>query len=141
MLCVLCARRGRPVFFLPVTSLGLHHNPCTTTTTPPTTTTAQNTQKKPQKTKKVERLFLIGLRAPDPETRRRFFALYDAAVPPSLFERLQFVIVGQEWASMAQQFWLKHALDLILAILKASARSRGRGACGSSGRGSRSRVA
>lgn len=67
---------------------------------------------------KVERLFLIGLRASDPETRHKFFALYDRVINRALYDRMQFVIVGQEWASMSQQFWLKQALDLILSISK-----------------------
>jgi hypothetical protein len=44
---------------------------------------------------KVERLFLLGLRAADPVRRARFFSLYHKHIPAGLFERLQFIICVQ----------------------------------------------
>eukprot|EP00879_Flechtneria_rotunda_P005042 GHRR01005319.1.p1 GENE.GHRR01005319.1~~GHRR01005319.1.p1 ORF type:complete len:3477 (+),score=1416.33 GHRR01005319.1:1112-11542(+) len=67
---------------------------------------------------KVERLFLLGMKAPDPYRRSRFFALYHKLVAAGLFERLQFIICTQDWQSVSNTFWLKPALDLILAVLK-----------------------
>jgi hypothetical protein len=46
---------------------------------------------------KVERLFLLGLRASDPLRRQRFFDLYHTYVANGLFERLQFIICTQDW--------------------------------------------
>ena len=66
---------------------------------------------------KVERNHLLGLRTRHPELRKKFFALYNGAVGQSLFHRLQFVLAGQEWDAMADTFWLKQGLDLILSTL------------------------
>jgi transformation/transcription domain-associated protein len=66
---------------------------------------------------KVERNHLLGLRTRHPELRKKFFALYHGAVGQSLFHRLQFVLAGQEWDAMADTFWLKQGLDLILSTL------------------------
>ena len=66
---------------------------------------------------RVERVFLVGLRARDPETRAAFFSLYDASVPRSLFERLRYVVAGQDWEQVGGAFWLAQALDLLLAPL------------------------
>jgi transformation/transcription domain-associated protein len=44
---------------------------------------------------KVERLFLLGLRAADPVRRARFFSLYHKHIAAGLFERLQFIICVQ----------------------------------------------
>jgi transformation/transcription domain-associated protein len=46
---------------------------------------------------KVERLFLLGMRASDPLRRQRFFELYHAFIAHGLFERLQFIICAQDW--------------------------------------------
>ena len=66
---------------------------------------------------KVERNHLLGLRTRHPVLRKKFFALYHGAVGSSLFHRLQFVLAGQEWDAMADTFWLKQGLDLILETL------------------------
>lgn len=41
---------------------------------------------------------------------RRFFELYNNHVAPNLYDRLQFVIVVQDWEAMSNTFWLKTAL-------------------------------
>ncbi|KAG8099235.1 hypothetical protein GUJ93_ZPchr0013g36432 [Zizania palustris] len=66
---------------------------------------------------KVERQYMLGLRAKDPETRKRFFKLYHDYVGKTLFARLQFIIQTQDWEAVSDVFWLKQGLDLILAIL------------------------
>jgi transformation/transcription domain-associated protein len=66
---------------------------------------------------KVERQYMLGLRAKDPEMRKRFFKLYHDSVGKSLFSRLQFIIQSQDWEAVSDVFWLKQGLDLILAIL------------------------
>jgi transformation/transcription domain-associated protein len=62
---------------------------------------------------------MLGLRAKDPEMRKRFFKLYheSSAVGRTLFSRLQFIIQQQDWEAVSDVFWLKQGLDLILAIL------------------------
>jgi len=66
---------------------------------------------------KVERQYMLGLRAKDPEMRKRFFKLYHDSVGKTLFSRLQFIILSQDWEAVSDVFWLKQGLDLILAIL------------------------
>ncbi|XP_050292389.1 uncharacterized protein LOC126733218 isoform X1 [Quercus robur] len=66
---------------------------------------------------KVERQFMLGLRARDPEIRMKFFSLYHESLGKSLFPRLQFIIQLQDWEALSDVFWLKQGLDLLLAIL------------------------
>ncbi|KAJ3683868.1 hypothetical protein LUZ60_014095 [Juncus effusus] len=66
---------------------------------------------------KVERLFMLGLRASDPDTRQRFFLLYHESLDRTLFARLQFIIHLQDWEAVSDAFWLKQGLDLVLALL------------------------
>ncbi|KAJ0907922.1 putative non-specific serine/threonine protein kinase [Helianthus annuus] len=66
---------------------------------------------------KVERQFLLGLRAKDPEMRMKFFALYHESLQKTLFTRLQYIIQVQDWEALSDVFWLKQGLDLLLAIL------------------------
>lgn len=66
---------------------------------------------------KVERQFLLGLRAKDPEMRMRFFSLYHESLGKTLFSRLQYIIQFQDWEALSDVFWLKQGLDLLLAIL------------------------
>ena len=63
---------------------------------------------------------------------------------PNLFDRLQFVIMVQDWEAMSGGFWLKTALDLLLAALREddlimlapnSSQVRGRGGGCSAGGG------
>lgn len=60
---------------------------------------------------------MLGLRAVDPEIRRNFFELYHDSLGKTLFIRLQYIIQGQDWEAVSDVFWLKQALDLLLAIL------------------------
>uniref|UniRef100_A0A5B6YTI9 Putative transcription-associated protein 1 n=1 Tax=Davidia involucrata TaxID=16924 RepID=A0A5B6YTI9_DAVIN len=66
---------------------------------------------------KVERHFLLGLRAKDPEIRMKFFSLYHESLGKTLFTRLQYIIQVQDWEALSDVFWLKQGLDLLLAIL------------------------
>ncbi|RVW51691.1 putative PI3/PI4-kinase family protein C1F5.11c [Vitis vinifera] len=66
---------------------------------------------------KVERQFMLGLRARDPEVRMKFFSLYHESLGKTLFTRLQYIIQYQDWEALSDVFWLKQGLDLLLAIL------------------------
>ncbi|CAN8229179.1 unnamed protein product [Cochlearia groenlandica] len=66
---------------------------------------------------KVERHSMPGLRARDPEMRRKFFLLYHESLEKTLFARLQYIFQIQDWEAMSDVFWLKQGLDLLLAIL------------------------
>lgn len=52
--------------------------------------------------RQVERVFMAGLRAADPTMRRRFFDIYNANIPATLYDRLYFVIVAQDWETMVR---------------------------------------
>jgi len=60
---------------------------------------------------------MLGLRARDPDMRRKFFLLYHESLGNNLFARLQYIIQNQDWEAMSDVFWLKQGLDLLLAIL------------------------
>ncbi|KAF2312392.1 hypothetical protein GH714_034499 [Hevea brasiliensis] len=66
---------------------------------------------------KVERQFMLGLRAKDPDIRMKFFSLYHESLGKTLFTRLQYIIQVQDWEALSDVFWLKQGLDLLLAIL------------------------
>lgn len=66
---------------------------------------------------KVERHSMLGLRARDPDMRRKFFLLYHESLRKNLFARLQYILQNQDWEAMSDVFWLKQGLDLLLAIL------------------------
>ncbi|XP_047310383.1 transformation/transcription domain-associated protein-like [Impatiens glandulifera] len=66
---------------------------------------------------KVERQFLLGLRAKDPNMRMKFFSLYHESLGKTLFTRLQYIIQIQDWEALGDIFWLKQGLDLLLAVL------------------------
>lgn len=80
---------------------------------------------------KVERVFLLGLRACDPKQRAQFLALYNQLIDSSrssnadptkaeeskLFKRLQFIISIQDWEALSNRFWLNQCLDMLLSIL------------------------
>ncbi|KAK9678784.1 hypothetical protein RND81_11G233100 [Saponaria officinalis] len=66
---------------------------------------------------RVERQFMLGLRAKDPEARKKFFSLYHESLAKTLFARLHYIIQIQDWEALSDVFWLKQGLDLLLAIL------------------------
>ncbi|KAK9001635.1 hypothetical protein V6N11_083415 [Hibiscus sabdariffa] len=66
---------------------------------------------------KVERQFMLGLRAKDPDARRKFFSMYHESLNKTLFTRLHYIIQIQDWETLSDVFWLKQGLDLLLAIL------------------------
>eukprot|EP00884_Botryococcus_braunii_P021982 jgi/Botrbrau1/8468/Bobra.0237s0085.1 len=65
----------------------------------------------------TEKLFLMGLRCRMPHVRQRFFRLWNEMLPLNSYERLKFIISGQEWEHASTMFWLKFGMDLLLAVL------------------------
>ena len=59
---------------------------------------------------RVEQTYLLGLRARSPTTRARFFQLHNAAIPATLFARLKYVVLDQDWQHTGHTFWLKNGL-------------------------------
>lgn len=60
---------------------------------------------------------MLGLRAKDPETRKKYFLLYHESLGKTLFDRLHYIIQIQDWDALSDVFWLKQGLDLLLALL------------------------
>jgi transformation/transcription domain-associated protein len=60
---------------------------------------------------------MLGLRARDPDIRKKFLLLYHESLGKSLFTRLHYIIQVQDWEALGDVFWLKQGLDLLLAIL------------------------
>jgi phosphatidylinositol kinase/protein kinase (PI-3 family) len=66
---------------------------------------------------KLERAFMIGLRSSEPPIRAKFFDLFNRSIVKNLYKRLLYIVQGQDWESLSDSFWLKQALDLLLAVL------------------------
>ena len=66
---------------------------------------------------KLERAFMIGLRSSEPPVRAKFFDLFNRSIVKNLYKRLLYIVQGQDWESLSDSFWLKQALDLLLAVL------------------------
>ncbi|KAL4439666.1 hypothetical protein ABPG75_002667 [Micractinium tetrahymenae] len=66
---------------------------------------------------RVERTFCCGLQSGDPAVRKKFFRLYADRVPANLFDRLRYIIQGQDWDFIAHTFWLKHGVALLFDSL------------------------
>lgn len=59
---------------------------------------------------KVEKVFMLGLRASDPAKRAAFFQLFHNAIPATLYDRLKYIVLVQDWEHLSSSFWLKQAL-------------------------------
>lgn len=66
---------------------------------------------------KVERKFLLGMRAKDPEMRMKFLSLHEDSLGRTLFIRLRYIFQIQDWEPVSDIFWLKQGLDLLFAVL------------------------
>lgn len=75
--------------------------------------------RRPELLQKLERAFMTGLKTRKASTRRRFFALFNAAVDRAPFERLRYVIAKQDWESLADVHWIQQALELLLSAVDA----------------------
>lgn len=68
-------------------------------------------------TTRLEPAFLLGTRSIDPELRARFIDLFDSNLPPSMANRLQYVLASQSWESLSSSFWIQQAVDLLLGCV------------------------
>eukprot|EP00158_Paraphelidium_tribonemae_P010007 Partr_v1_DN29030_c0_g2_i1_m58788 putative Transformation transcription domain-associated protein len=69
-------------------------------------------------TVKIEPVFLIGTRSQNPELRREFVTLFGKNLPRNLFARLSYVIGVQNWEYLSNSYWLRQALEIVLAMTK-----------------------
>lgn len=63
---------------------------------------------------KLEVAFLSGLRCTNPQIRGKFFELFDSSIQRKLIFRLLYIVSSQNWEGMAQHYWLKQCIELIL---------------------------
>jgi transformation/transcription domain-associated protein len=65
-------------------------------------------------TVRMEHAFLIGTRAQDVEMRNRFMAILDKSLSKTATARLSYVIISQNWDTLADSYWLAQATQLLL---------------------------
>ncbi|KAH3761988.1 transformation/transcription domain-associated protein [Pelomyxa schiedti] len=61
--------------------------------------------------------FMMGLHSREPATRSKFFELHHQKLPTNVHQRLLYIVSSKDWEGVAHTYWIKQALDLILAVL------------------------
>ncbi|KAI1180923.1 FAT domain-containing protein [Nemania sp. FL0916] len=72
-------------------------------------------------TVRMEHAFLIGTRAQDVDMRNRFMSIFDKSLSKTATARLSYVIMGQNWDTLADSFWLSQANHLLLGAVEMNA--------------------
>lgn len=65
-------------------------------------------------TVRLEHAFLIGTRAQDVEMRNNFMAIFDKSLNKAASFRLAYVIITQNWDTLADSYWLAQASQFLL---------------------------
>ena len=65
----------------------------------------------------LEPAFMMGVRSSNVATRTKFFEILHRSIIKSLPQRLNYLLAVQNWDSLANYFWIKQALDLLLAVV------------------------
>ncbi|KAK4147258.1 uncharacterized protein C8A04DRAFT_9288 [Dichotomopilus funicola] len=65
-------------------------------------------------TVRMEHAFLIGTRAQDVETRNKFLSIFDKSLSKTASARLSYIILSQNWDTLADSYWLAQATQLLL---------------------------
>ena len=65
-------------------------------------------------TVRMEHAFLIGTRAQDVEMRNKFMSIFDKSISRAASARLAYVILSQNWDTLAESYWLAQASQLLL---------------------------
>jgi transformation/transcription domain-associated protein len=68
-------------------------------------------------TVRMEHAFLIGTRAQDVDMRNRFMAIFDKSQSKTASARLSYVIIAQNWDTLAESYWLAQASQLLLGAV------------------------
>jgi len=69
-------------------------------------------------TVRMEHAFLLGTRAQDVEMRNRVLAIFDKSLSKTATQRLYYVIMSQNWDTLADSFWLAQASQLLLGAVE-----------------------
>lgn len=67
---------------------------------------------------RLERAFMLGMKAQDSQTRQEFFQIYEKSITPSLPMRVTYVLAKQEWEYLSDTLWMKHASEVLFAAAK-----------------------
>jgi len=67
---------------------------------------------------RLERPFMIGLRASNPQLRQAFFQLLDESIIRNPVDRLYYIFEYQSWESLADSLWIRQATALLLALVQ-----------------------
>ncbi|KAM7198003.1 hypothetical protein V8F33_005270 [Rhypophila sp. PSN 637] len=65
-------------------------------------------------TVRMEHAFLIGTRAQDVDMRNRFMSVFDKSLSKTASARLVYVLLSQNWDTLADSYWLSQAGQLLL---------------------------
>ncbi|TQS39408.1 hypothetical protein Golomagni_00069 [Golovinomyces magnicellulatus] len=65
-------------------------------------------------TVRMEHAFLIGTRATDVNIRNRFMAIFDRSQSKTASARLAYVIIAQNWDTLADSYWISQAIQLLM---------------------------
>ncbi|KAK0626737.1 hypothetical protein B0T14DRAFT_473033 [Immersiella caudata] len=65
-------------------------------------------------TVRMEHAFLIGTRAQDVDMRNKFMSIFDRSLSKTASARLAYVIMSQNWDTLAESYWLAQASQLLL---------------------------
>ncbi|KAL2136937.1 hypothetical protein VTI74DRAFT_98 [Chaetomium olivicolor] len=68
-------------------------------------------------TVRLEHAFLIGTRAQDVEMRNKFMTIFDKCLSKTASARLAYVILSQNWDTLADSYWLAQASQLLLGAV------------------------
>lgn len=60
---------------------------------------------------------MMGLRSKDPVVRNNFFELFHKSIGSGLVQRLQYIFANQNWETLGGTYWMRPALELILASI------------------------
>jgi hypothetical protein len=69
---------------------------------------------------RLERPFMIGLRASNSRLRNEFFQLFDESIVRNPVDRLYYIFEYQSWESLADSLWIRQATALLLALARVS---------------------
>ncbi|SZE99920.1 unnamed protein product [Blumeria hordei] len=65
-------------------------------------------------TVRMEHAFLVGTRMTDIDMRNRFMAIFDRSQSKTASARLAYVIIAQNWDTLAESYWLSQAIQLLM---------------------------
>lgn len=69
-------------------------------------------------TVRMEPAFLVGCRAADVDIRNRFMSIFDKHITRTASSRLSYVITSQDWANLADSFWLSQVIQLLFGSVE-----------------------